>query len=214
MVRVEVKPPPPPSSAARSGIVVLDLHDVQLASKSPEPARIRFASSLDVVNEEAVTLYASLQKLMISHVALGTPTTASPVLSIGSLSDNADEIRVSRSLPPLRPKIAIQQVQSGGRGHPTLILSIPSVYVVLNKAVLDGLQYWADDLAQFLDGPPTSVQKAYPPHGGESERSILGSKFFSKSRSDSGHGSGVTAREEELRTPLVKVTVTEGLYLP
>jgi autophagy-related protein 2 len=93
--------------------------------------------------------------------------------------------------------------------NPTLALSVdvPSVHAIMSKPVLDGLQYWGDDVTQLLErtyGSDTDTGKAE-----SRDTSLIGSRFFAKSRSGSGSGISANSGEASHET-VVKIAVCEG----
>jgi autophagy-related protein 2 len=90
----------------------------------------------------------------------------------------------------------------------SLIVQIPSVHMHISKPLLDGLQYLADDISQLIERSFGSED------GSEKESrdsSLIGSRFFAKSRSGSGTISGIsTGRASAKSESVVKIEITEG----
>ena len=92
----------------------------------------------------------------------------------------------------------------------------------LSKALVDGLQLWADDLAQLMEtafaeqsGSNARTQQ------GSGHSSLIGSRYFANaSTAGSGTESGgaslantITARPEQRSETAVKIAITEGMSL-
>lgn len=86
-------------------------------------------------------------------------------------------------------------------------VDIPSVHVNLDKPILDGLQFWADDISQLLD---RTLGEQLDSEKNSRSASIVGSNFFVKSRSGSESeldSASISGRASET---ILKVTMTEG----
>jgi autophagy-related protein 2 len=136
---------------------------------------------------------------------------ARALLSVGPLATTRTE---DTELPLLLPRITVTKstpsLQSSASrlvSTTALIVRIPSVQINISKPVLDSLQYLADDTAQLLErisGNETGNLKVE-----SRDPSLIGSRFFAKSRSGSG-GSGLSASSSAKSESAVKVEITEG----
>jgi len=231
MVRLQIRCPCPPGRPRRSGAFVLDFHDIRL-STGPTPGKPppRF-SVLDYPLPPAtlhtpegsggnVLLAAECRRIVIAN-SLVEGSKATTVLSLGplnSVSDVSDELRSSNTLlSPMQPRITLTKstppsMSSSIPTIPTLALSvdIPSVHVNISKSVLDGLQYWADDAAQLVERSfGTAIGDSDTERADSRDTSLIGSRFFAKSRS--GSGSGLSAsRGDAASETVIKVAISEG----
>jgi hypothetical protein len=124
-----------------------------------------------------------------------------------SLSPPAWETSDNNALVP-RLSVARSKTASS-----VLIIEFPLVTVDLSKSALDGLQYWADDLAQLLERKsstsPVDEEDAMTERGADS---MIGSRFFTQSRgSSSARSFDELGRENEGKGDMViKVAITEA----
>ncbi len=201
LVRLQVRCSPPAGVSPRSGSLILDVHDVRVANAPSRKSPItRFADATSVATEGDV-----LAAVEIGRIVISSSTTiigkAAALVSIGSLAASDDHEEASTSL---LPRIVV--TKSMRTSTLALTISIPSVYVNTSKPALDGLQYWADDVTQLLErafGPAPSSDDG-------DRSSIIGSRFFTQSRS--GSGSETTTRASKLKQneTAVKITISEG----
>jgi len=87
---------------------------------------------------------------------------------------------------------------------------VPSVHVVVSKESLDGLQYLIDDASQCLEKFSQRTSKTGTTKNDST--SLIGSRFFSKSRGSSGSASAISTFDDSKETVL-KVVVSEGTVL-
>lgn len=95
----------------------------------------------------------------------------------------------------------------------TLIVAtdIPSVYVNLNKPLLDGLQYWVDDVSQLAERAFGEKPKDSGSERGLSRNSsLLGSHYFAQSSGGSESESSSKPPGEGASETVVKLSVSEG----
>ena len=90
-------------------------------------------------------------------------------------------------------------------------MDIPSAYVNLNKPLLDGLQYWVDDISQLVerilgDKPKDSGSE----RGLSRNSSLLGSHYFAQSRGGSESEFSPKPFSECASETVVKLSVSEG----
>jgi len=103
-----------------------------------------------------------LKRLLVAYSPV-RQRTATSVLSLGPLHPatvGAEDVRESQSfgtsetLPALRPQISITKLTSRSKESSSvsmLSFNIPFVQVDIFKDVLDGLQFWADDVSQLME---------------------------------------------------------------
>lgn len=83
------------------------------------------------------------------------------------------------------------------------------MFVTLSKPVLDGLTYWADDIAQCLYGD-TERASTSDKSGRSRGPSMIGSRFFARRTASAGSSeSGKEVRSELV----VKVSIGEGKHV-
>jgi autophagy-related protein 2 len=91
------------------------------------------------------------------------------------------------------------------------MVDLPSAHVSLSKAVLDDLQYWADDVSQFLErqNGKTSVDTKKVD---SRDTSLIGSRYFAMSKRSESDGASTIAGRRGSSSPetVVKVLVSEG----
>ncbi|KAI5899365.1 uncharacterized protein SCHCODRAFT_02483354 [Schizophyllum commune H4-8] len=158
LIRVHVRCPPPPGKQPRSGTLVLDLHDVGLSNRddAPRATGARFATSTSVTPPLDAFLSAKCRRILV-----GT-TYAQDAKASGFEADEGP--------PALCPRISFGKAESG---RSLLTVDIPSAYIHATKPSVDGLQYLADDVTQFLDRTLGSKDEARTEAG-----SMIGSDFF------------------------------------
>lgn len=191
---------------------------MQIGSHSPR-ASTRFANdnappsrNLDF-SEESTLLKVEFSRLVVACSMVGA-ATASSFVSIGALTDVEPEnleYLPSQNSSPLQPRIyVIKPSPNPARAAPTFALSvdIPAVHVDISKPEFDALQYWVDDLSQLLERlSGASNNNSYSFAGDSRDTSLIGSRFFAKSRSGSGNLSTSTTESSE---SVIKVAITEG----
>lgn len=246
MIRLEARASPHGPDTRRSGALILDIHDIQVFPGDPPPVKhtTRFAipDDDDPTDERAPQLrqevesslmFGECEKLVLAYSPAGE-SKASILFSLGSITPEHDEETqggwsgspqarpTSHKLARLRPQFTVSQ--SSSKPLPaasdlttlTVTLDIPCIYVLLCKPILDGLQIWADDLSQMvergmgLDSPDAAGN-------GSKDPSLIGSRFFAKTRRshDSGTDSAsvVSAQRTTASTEtIVKIQVADCAY--
>jgi autophagy-related protein 2 len=132
--------------------------------------------------------------------------------------ENALDMEVDEPLLPgvnVRSGPVLARGTSHGRSSPTttttLEVTLPSLSTTISKAVLDGLQLWADDLAQWSE---RLAQGKLSPSGGSLNSSktdsraqsmMIGSRFFVERTAS-------TTGEEDPRLSefVVKINLNDG----
>ena len=237
MIRVEVRCPQPPRFPdSRSGALVLDLHNIHLSpgglSGDGSAPRARFADvdpshfssrhaphnlfHLDIgrivvahslASEGKAYLLVSLSPLPPVPVSPGVITArygrTSPTLGDQSVSSSAVSISVSKT-PSKSPR---QQKP----GTPVVAMDVQSVYINLNKPLLDGLQYWADDVSQLAERMfGDKLRDSTSERGLSRNSSLLGSHFFAQSSGGSEAEFPPKPAGEGSSETVVKLLVSEG----
>ncbi|KAE9409647.1 hypothetical protein BT96DRAFT_953466 [Gymnopus androsaceus JB14] len=184
---------------SHSGAVVLDVQGLTLM-KGQTPAPRKTASFEPQL---------AAQQLVIASSPAGSPKAAA-VVSLGPLQDDneADDIP---SHQPLLPRIVVSQSQKGSHSTLAINLFLPSVFVNMTKESLDALQYWADDASQLAQksseysGSDNGTEKAP-----SRDSSMIGSRYFAKSRTGSGNTSVASGSREVKTDVVVKTVVAEA----
>jgi len=241
VIRVEVRCPQPPRFPdSRSGALVLDLHNVHLSpcglSGDRSTLRARFADldtsgdashfssrhaprnlllfdigrivvAHSLASEGKAYLLVSLSPLSHVPISPGIVTArfgrTSPTLGDQGFSSSAVSISVSKTTP-----ISPRQQKPG---TPVVTIDVQSVYVNLSNPLLDGLQYWVDDVSQlaermFGDKPRDSTLE----RGLSRNSSILGSHFFAQSSGGSEAEFSPKLAGGGASEMVVKLLVSEG----
>ncbi|KAI0362114.1 hypothetical protein OH77DRAFT_20625 [Trametes cingulata] len=247
-IRIEIRVPPPVRHQPRSGAVVIDVHGLCITpGRTPERragSSARFGTAEELYGAEPlgaatrsgdhVLLGAAWKRVVVSHSLVGE-TKARAILSLGPLSLREDDqgAYFGTDSPPsrdvsggsLQPQVVITRTSvasltSASISSTAISLDVPSVHVELSKQLLDGLQLWADDLAQLMEtafAEPT-LSDADTQRAGSQASSMIGSRYFARTNtSSSAPDSGVTSlagtlkgRQESRSETAVKVTVTEA----
>lgn len=231
MIRLELRCPPPPDKGPRSGALVIDLHAVTIVNgpSLTKPAA-RFATldpdhllptPVSRASDGNLLVGAEVGRIVLACSLMGE-RTATVIASLGSLDSTHDtpSYRTGSQPPlPLKPRISISKPKPTARSaflHSSvsavlaLSIDVPSIHADVSKDILDGVQYWADDVAQL-------VERAIGKNAGEGntegtdshDTSLIGSRFFAKSRS--GSGSALTATPQDTASEIVvKLVIAEG----
>ncbi|KAI0831319.1 hypothetical protein BC628DRAFT_1312257 [Trametes gibbosa] len=248
VIRVEVRVPPPIQRQPRSGAVVIDIHDlclspgriadhggVSTARFGPTDDPFGIEHNLSPRSSDNIILGATWKRVVVAHSLVGE-RKARAILSIGplNLEDNSQafsfEVGTPTSRDPPTNRLQPQLVVSRAAVAPTMTsfvsstavsLDIPSVHAELSKPLLDGLQFWADDLAQltevaFAERPDSDADTQ---RAGSAGSSMIGSRYFARTNtSSSAPASGVTslaatikAQQEPRSETAVKIMVTEAV---
>ena len=240
MIRVEVRCPQPPRFPGnRSGALVLDLHNIHLSPgglHEDGPAlRARFADPdipedvphsssrraphnlllLDIgrivvahslASEGKAYLLVSLSPLSPIPISPGIATTRFGGMSPTSEDQNFSSSAVSVSINKASPKSRQQKP-----GTLVVTTDIPSVCVNLDKPLVDGLQYWVDDVSQLVERTFGDKAKDSASERGLSRNSsLLGSHFFAQSSGGSEAEISPRLTGESVSETVVKISVSEG----
>ncbi|KAF7338239.1 GP-PDE domain-containing protein [Mycena venus] len=204
MIRVQIRCPPPLGRTARSGALVLDIHDVEVSTGSIERKNATRFGSRDTVPSinavEAETLLSVGCRRIVLACSLVGQNTATALLSVGSLTSGSAE---ESEFPLLLPRITLSRSAPSRQSSAStvaLIVQIPSVHVHISKPLLDGLQYLADDATQLIERAFGSEHGSDRGNADIQDSSLIGSRFFAKSRSGST-SSGMTVGRNTSEVP-------------
>ncbi|KAL0946599.1 hypothetical protein HGRIS_012798 [Hohenbuehelia grisea] len=214
-VRVQVRCPSQPDRPQRSGALVLDLHgiDISTPTQRERSARFQQADARQEAAQKDAALFVSFTRILLSSSLAGS-RKAVAFISIGPLAevDRSSNEWDDHFVEPLKPVLSLFKPSSPSENLVTtaMTVDVPSVHVVVSKDLLDGLQYWADDISQFVDSAFGGKDTQGDGADGR-DASMIGSRFFAKSRSGSGTGSGLTVgRSPSQNETIVKVLVSEA----
>ncbi|KAG6845341.1 hypothetical protein H0H87_010798 [Tephrocybe sp. NHM501043] len=214
LIRIQIRCPPPPHHPPRSGALIIDFCDIKLCSSPVETKKsTRFADNVPQsrakqrLSKVTFHLGADFERICVAYCP-AHGTLAKSILSIGSLascSDDAYESVVSYLLP--RMTVVKSTPANIERSEVVAVnMDIPSVVADMSKTVLDGLQFWADDVAQYMDRS-FAVDEELTEKADSRDASLIGSRYFAKSRSGSAWSTGSEGYRSEM---VVKVNVSEA----
>lgn len=231
-LRAEVRCSSPSLQLSRSGGIILDLHDVQVSNKplDPESPTIRFGDGGESRNPSVKNLPGQLFSGQIRGIVLSYAhegdSKAHAFISLGSLpradaihpgsaslllsEQTSDSLPIRFQLTQLAPS---KSTVSTSTHRTSILINVPLINVVLEKPVFDGLQIWADSVTQAVtavtEDTETEVAQSRNP-------SLIGSRFFARSRRVGSRGSDESSFGTTATTPIqsetaVKVIVAEAL---
>lgn len=216
VVRLSVRCPPPPHLNPRSGILVVDVHDISMqlgAKPNANKSSLRFLEKniwKPDISDEAVLFKLEFCRAILASAA-GGETVASAFASIGSLVEE-DSSPISRTFS-LKPRICTMRPPPGkSRATPVLAISvdIPAVHVDVQKSDVDELQYWADDIGQLLERLADASDKNET--GDSRDTSLIGSRFFVRSRGGSGFDNDIIGSANDNAESVLKLSITESKF--
>lgn len=240
VIRVEARcPQPPRCSDGRSGALVFDLHNIHLSpdgsSGSRSASKARFADPDEASHFSSRHIPQNLLSLdvgriVVAHSLVGDGK-AYLLVSLGPLS----QVPVSPGAAALRfggmnpvpgdqdssssvINICVNNTTSKPQKQKpdTLVITtdVPSVYVNLNKSLLDGLQYWVDDTSQLAERIFGDRQKDSTSERGLSRNSsLLGSHYFAQSSGGSESEFSPRPVGGSASETVVKLSIAEGLLI-
>ena len=162
------------------------------------------------IDAETVTLRVDFQRLLLA-CSLSNRSEGISLVSIGPLfDDTAHNLEGETTFSPLRPSLLViqpERSQALETALTVLSIDIPSIHADISKPELDSLQYWADDVSQFLERTFSSKEDPVS-NPWSRDASLVGSHFFTKSRG----GSGVLNESSAKSTSeaAIKLTISEG----
>lgn len=189
-IRIEVRVPPPKLQASRSGSFVVDIHGSRFSNNSlPDvgsPSTPTFDPELQEWFHNASNshpLCFEMRRIVCAYGGL-RQTKAHSFLSVGPITE-FDARQTSTS-----PLIIFKGNDAADGKSPTsqkaMLVRLPSIYVVLDKPLLDGLQLWADDLSQWTERFTSGrISGASTQADVSRTTSLLGSRYFTQ-RAGSG----------------------------
>lgn len=162
-----------------------------------------------------------MQRVIIAYASLGQ-SKAETILSLGPIIGIEVEgaQRDDDNLPPLIPLVLFRDSASqdlAAQTKSTAILArVPSLHVVVNKACLDGLQLWTDDISQWADKLSSGRASGSSTHAQVSRTtSLIGSRYFVQ-RTESGVTESDIAGTAVSGSPkgelVLKASLSEGTW--
>ena len=208
MLRLSLRCSSPLKYSQRSGIVVADIHDVCImtgptpAKRSARIAREEHSPTFHAdFSSDSVQLNIQFQRAVFASATVGS-NLATAFASIGSLKDNQDDL-FDVPHPPMLPNVQLVKADaSKAAAMMALSVNVPAMYADISKPCVDGLQYFADDVSQFLERMAGNSKDV-----GEVE-GLIGSRFFVKSR-----GGSLSSSVAETAEMVMKLTLTEGEFI-
>jgi autophagy-related protein 2 len=189
-IRLDIRCPAPPNRRGswgdgahlRSGIVTLDIHGLSATLGSPptpaQPPLLRRKSS----TVRAPTTPASIAEVecqkMILFFCRAPGKRSVGFLSVGPLTPDPQDKSDTLLLPTVTLKTSPPTVQPNTTN---ITCRIPSVRSRIHKPIIEGLQFFADDLTHWLDGAFGDGSRPRP----RDELKMIGSRFFGGSKASS-----------------------------
>jgi len=219
MIRLQLRCPSPPGRPARSGALILDLHDVAI-STVPWASRhtARFANDNPrpaaeyTQGHQSFLVGSQIRRLVVACSPVGGHAATS-IFSSGPIETESNGNPTfgpdTAFVSAIQPRFSITKSEVLSDKNPPIVacsIELPSIHVEISKGAFDSLQYWIDDLSQLIErisrvsNDETEVNNA-------SDVDLIGSRFFAKSRSASTLSTGSDAARYET---VVKVAISEG----
>ena len=221
MVRISIRCPPPPNHDNRSGALIIAFNDINVSAGFKRPktsarfAATKFFAGNSDISDDTILCNAEFGKAVIACSSVGTQV-ATTFVSLGHLAHDMNfqdptPSSITLQPSPLQPRISIIKPTSKGVFIRPFSVDIPSVHIDISKPMFDALQYWTDDATQLLGDMSSKANDGMDAEVGDSrDTSLIGSRFFAKSRS----GSALSAsRNDANAETVVKLTVTESNLL-
>lgn len=158
MIRLQIQCPPPPGCLLRSGTLIIDVYEIKIISGFMPPAREQSTRFADVTLSETTALHndfnetslldMEFKSLLVAYCPI-RQRTATSILSLGPFHSSDQETPSA-----LQPRLSVTKLTSRSKNSSSLTMlsfNIPFVQVDIFKHVLDGLQFWADDVSQLIE---------------------------------------------------------------
>lgn len=175
-----------------------------------------------------IVLDARMQEILVAYSSVGD-NVAHAILTLGFLPNkeigpDTSALLATESVPDTLPlsivlgRSNIAQKSGGGAASKlSMTVNIPLVILVMGKVVFDGLQCWADDVAQLIErsfAVSDDATETLPSRN----PSLIGSRYFTQLRRSGTHSTDESAEEKSDRrstdATVIKVSVTEGKFPP
>lgn len=242
MIRTEIRcPQPPRCSAGRSGALVLDLHNIYLspagASGDESTLKARFADP-DVSREAPHfpssrahhnLLLLDIGRIVVAHSLVGegkayllaslgplSPVSIPPSVvtpRFGGMDSTLEDQGLSSSAITISVNKTISKSRKQKQGALVIAADTPSAYVNLTKPILDGLQFWVDDVSQLAERTFGEKSKdSISERGLSRNSSLLGSHYFAQSSGGSESEFSPKPAGDGVSETIVKLSVAEGWW--
>ncbi|KAH7103957.1 hypothetical protein BKA62DRAFT_695150 [Auriculariales sp. MPI-PUGE-AT-0066] len=186
-VRVELRVP-----TTRSGTLVTDIHDIAVATDEKAKERQQGVTFADGVG--GVIASGPGAKKIAAKVKLGRI-----LLAYGGVGDTRATSFISIQGSPVGTVV----VRSN-----SLDVALPALHGLLSKPLLDGLQTWADDLAQWSEralGSPTASATS-----SAAGSAVLGSRYFEHHAESLASSTSASGMMPERSGMVVRVVLDEA----
>lgn len=159
-----------------------------------------------LAGEGKAYLLVSLSPLSHVPISPGITTTR-----FGGMSPTSEDQGFSSSAINICINKATSKSRQQKPGTLVITADIPSVHVNLDKSLVDGLQYWVDDVSQLVERTFGDKAKDSASERGISRNSsLLGSHFFAQSSGGSEAEFSPRPAGEAASETVVKLSVSEG----
>ena len=222
-------------------MLVLDLHDIYLspagASGDGSTLRARFVDP-DVSREvphlsssraHRNLLLLDVGRIVVAHSLAGegkaymlaslgplSPVSVSPSTTtphFGGMDSTLEDRGPSSSAISISVNKTTLKSRKQKQGALVFTADTPSVYVNLTKPLLDGLQYWVDDVSQLAERTFGEKSKdSLLERGPSRNSSLLGSHYFAQSSGGSESEFSPKPAADRASETVVKLSVAEGLW--
>ena len=158
------------------------------------------------IGQGKACLFASLGPLS------PVPISNVPTSHLGSVNVASGNQNLSSPTINITINKTISKSRKQRSGTLVITTDIPSVCVGLNKPLLDGLQYWVDDVSQLVERTfGERLKDSASERGLSRNSSLLGSHYFAQSSGESESGISSKPAGESAGETIVKLSVAEGL---
>ncbi|BEJ01025.1 hypothetical protein CcaverHIS631_0508820 [Cutaneotrichosporon cavernicola] len=204
MIRLDIRCPAPPNRRGswgdgahlRSGIVTLDIHDLNVRVAEDKPDARRHPSSdisggINVEFQKIVLLFSRVPE-----------QRSSAFLVIGPLAPEEGDEGVLLPMVNVRSEITPMT----GVKTQSVTCKIPCVQAKIRQPTVEGLQFFADDMTHWLDGAFGDGSATRP----RDDLKMIGSRFFGSKASSSASSSGDYDEEDDFGSAtLFRLAVSE-----
>ncbi|GMK55469.1 hypothetical protein CspeluHIS016_0205250 [Cutaneotrichosporon spelunceum] len=184
MIRLDIRCPAPPNRRGswgdgahlRSGIVTLDIHDlnVRVVEDKPDVRRHPSADVSGGINVEFQKIVLLFSRVPEQH--------SSAFVLIGPLAPEEGDDGVLLPMVNVHSEIAPMT----GVKTQAVTCKIPCVQAKIRQPTVEGLQFFADDMTHWLDGAFGDGSTPKP----RDDLKMIGSRFFGSKASSSASSSG------------------------
>ena len=222
LIRISIRCPAPVNRRGtwgdgahlRSGIVSLDIHDLEAGMSSSSGPRAKKVGSRSGNVQEGTNIAWKQMFLFFSRVPckssllprirLITATKSSAFLVVGPLRPDPGDADTTVLLPSIN--IASTMSHSSELKISVVTCRIPSVQAQIRQSTIEGLQFFVDDLTHWLDGAFGDGSRPKP----RDELKMIGSRFFGSKGSSSASSSVFDYKEDDpTSATIIRIEITE-----